>query len=87
MEEQQIFQKLESMLRDNRYIPSDKKITPEIKFRAELGMDSLDVYEFAYSVEEEFCVDIPDEKANQFETVGDYIKHIKDYQEKSLRTV
>ena len=47
----------------------DSKITLDSSFRKDLGADSLDTYELVYAIEEELGVSIPDEKANDFETV------------------
>ncbi len=49
------------------------KITMDASFRKDLGADSLDTYELVYAIEEELGVSIPDEKANEFETVKDAV--------------
>lgn len=51
-------------------------------FRGDLGADSLDTYELVYAIEEELHVSIPDEKANEFETVRDAYNFIKEEQSK-----
>ncbi|MCL2705672.1 MAG: phosphopantetheine-binding protein, partial [Spirochaetaceae bacterium] len=38
---------------------------------------SLDTYELVYALEEEMGIQIPDEKANEFETVGDAVEFIR----------
>ena len=43
----------------------------------DLGADSLDLVELIMSMEEEFDVEIPDEKAETMRTVGDAIAYIK----------
>lgn len=53
------------------------KVTMDATFRNDLAVDSLDLYELVYAIEEEFGVSIPDEKANEFETVGDVYEFIK----------
>ncbi len=55
----------------------ESKITLESSFRQDLGADSLDTYELVYAIEEEMGITIPDEKANEFETVGDAVEFIK----------
>lgn len=55
----------------------ESKITPEASFRQDLGADSLDTYELVYALEEEMGIQIPDEKANEFETVGDAVEFIR----------
>ena len=54
------------------------KITPEARFREDLGADSLDTYELLYAIDTEMGVSIPDEKAIEFETVGDALNFIKE---------
>ena len=46
----------------------------------DLGADSLDTFELVYAIEEEMGVEVPDEKANEFETVRDAIDFIKSQQ-------
>ncbi len=55
----------------------EDKITLDSSFRQDLGADSLDTYELVYAIEEELKVTIPDEKANEFETVRDAYDFIK----------
>jgi acyl carrier protein len=55
----------------------ESEITPNASFREDLGADSLDTYELVYAIEEELGITIPDEKANEFETVGDALEYIK----------
>lgn len=55
----------------------DGDIKLESSFRQDLGADSLDTYELVYAIEEELGITIPDEKANEFETVGDAVKFIE----------
>ena len=56
------------------------KITMEASFRQDLGADSLDTYELIYAIEEKMGISIPDEKANEFETVKDAYEYIKSQQ-------
>ncbi|MGA2481399.1 MAG: acyl carrier protein, partial [Spirochaetia bacterium] len=37
----------------------------------------LDTYELVYAIEEELSISIPDEKANEFETVRDALEYIR----------
>lgn len=55
----------------------EKSITMQSSFRQDLGADSLDTYELVYAIEEELGITIPDEKANEFETVEDAVKYIE----------
>ena len=53
----------------------------ESSFRGDLGADSLDTYELVYAIEEEMGVQIPDDKANEFETVKDAYDFIRSQQQ------
>ena len=46
-------------------------VKPDSKLVADLGMDSLDLVETCIAVEEEFEVEISDEEAERYATVGD----------------
>ncbi|MCL2191263.1 MAG: acyl carrier protein [Treponema sp.] len=59
----------------------ESKITMEASFRQDLGADSLDTYELIYAIEEEMGISIPDEKANEFETVKDAYEFLKSQQQ------
>ncbi len=43
----------------------------------ELGADSLDLVEILISVEEAFCVSIPDEEMPNFKTAGDILAYVE----------
>jgi acyl carrier protein len=55
-----------------------EKVTPEASFVDDLGADSLDTVELVMAFEEEFGIEIPDEDAEQLQTVGDAIKYMKE---------
>lgn len=43
---------------------------------ADLGADSLDIVETCLAVEEEFSIDVPDEKLDELLTVGQWVAYI-----------
>ena len=55
-----------------------EKVTPEASFVEDLGADSLDTVELVMAFEEEFGMEIPDEEAEQLQSVGDAIRYIKE---------
>ena len=73
---EELFQKLKKLIADNLEIDADK-ITMDSNFRQDLGADSLETYELVYAIEEELGISIPDEKANEFETVRDALEYIR----------
>jgi acyl carrier protein len=75
----ELFEKMKKLIADKLEIEGDK-ITLDASFRQDLGADSLDTYELVYAIEEEMGVSIPDEKANEFETVRDAYEYITSQQ-------
>ena len=76
MDQEELFDKMKKLIAEKLETEEDK-ITMEASFRQDLGADSLDTYELVYAIEEEMGISIPDEKANEFETVGDAVEFIK----------
>ena len=72
----ELFEKIQKLIAEKLDI-EEGKITLDSSFRGDLGADSLDTYELVYAIEEELGVSIPDEKANEFETVRDAYDFIK----------
>jgi len=57
-----------------------EKVTNEASFVEDLGADSLDTVELVMAFEEEFSVEIPDEDAEQMQSVGDAIAYLRNKQ-------
>ena len=55
------------------------QVTPETSFVNDLGADSLDTVELVMELEEEFDITIPDDAAEQIQTVGQAIKYIEEH--------
>lgn len=75
----ELFEKMKKLIAEKLEI-DESKITMDSSFRNDLGADSLDTYELVYAIEEELGVSIPDEKANELETVRDAYEFIKSQQ-------
>ena len=75
MDKNELFAKMKKLIAERLEI-DEAKITPAASFRDDLGADSLDTYELVYAIEEELGITIPDEKANDFTTVGDALDFI-----------
>ncbi|MFA5569866.1 MAG: acyl carrier protein [Sphaerochaetaceae bacterium] len=75
MDTNAVFDKVKSLISEKLEI-EDSKITLNASFRKDLGADSLDTYELVYAIEEELGVSIPDDKANEFETVKDAVDYL-----------
>ncbi|MDR2417965.1 MAG: acyl carrier protein [Treponema sp.] len=75
----ELFNKMKKLIAEKLDV-DEEKISMEASFRQDLGADSLDTYELVYAIEEELKIQIPDEKANEFETVRDAYEFIKSQQ-------
>ena len=53
-------------------------ITLETDIQDDLGADSLDVVEMLMSIEDEFEIEIPDEKIESLKTVGQVVAYIEE---------
>ena len=72
---QEIFDKVKGIVVDQLEV-DEKQVTPEASFANDLGADSLDTVELVMALEEEFDIEIPDEAAEQIDTVGKAVEHI-----------
>tara|TARA_Y100001933_G_C18681195_1_gene431081 strand:- start:274 stop:507 length:234 start_codon:yes stop_codon:yes gene_type:complete len=55
----------------------ESEVTNEASFTNDLGADSLDTVELIMEFEKEFNIAIPDEQAENIQTVGDSIAYIE----------
>ena len=56
----------------------ESEVTPEASFTNDLGADSLDTVELIMEFEKEFNIAIPDDQAENIQTVGDAITYIEE---------
>ncbi len=70
------FEKLQTVIAEVLNVDADE-ITPETTFVDDLGADSLDIVQIIMGLEEEFDIEIPNEKAEKIVTVGDAAEAIK----------
>jgi acyl carrier protein len=75
-----IFDKVKEIIADKLSV-DESSVTMESTFVDDLGADSLDVVELIMSLEEELEMEIPDEDAANFATVGDVVKYIETHNE------
>ncbi len=72
-----IYNKLVLIMAENLGV-SDQEITPETSFKDDLAVDSLDLYQLVMALEEEFNVDIPEDRLNEVEVVEDVLRLLKE---------
>ncbi|MCI5746237.1 acyl carrier protein [Eubacterium pyruvativorans] len=52
-------------------------VTADTNLMKDLEADSLDAVEIIMGIEEEFGIEIPDDEAEKFQTVGDLVKYVE----------
>ncbi len=69
------FEQVKKIVKDQLGVEEDE-IQMNSTFVDDLGADSLDIVELIMAFEEEFNIEIPDEKAEKIKTVEDVVKYI-----------
>ena len=75
MEKSEIQKRLTTIIAKHASV-SPSSITAEKHMKVDLGLDSLDVAEMVYEIEEQFGVSIADDSADKMEKVGDAVDFI-----------
>ncbi len=57
----------------------DVEITEATRFKDDLGVDSLDLFELVMAFEEEYGVEIPSEELEKLASVGDVINYMQEH--------
>lgn len=73
----EIFDRVKKVVVEQLEVEPDQ-VTAEASFANDLKADSLDVVELVMALEEEFDIEIPDEAAEQIDTVGKAVAHISE---------
>lgn len=53
-----------------------EEVTAETNLMKDLEADSIDAAEILIAIEEEYDIEIPEEEAEQFQTVDDLVKYV-----------
>lgn len=75
-----MFEKIKAIIADKLSISEDD-IKMESSFIEDLGADSLDIVELIMTLEDELEMEIPDEAAEGFSTVGDVVEYAREHSE------
>jgi acyl carrier protein len=72
MEQTEVEQKLRRLVSEEMGL-SEEEIKTESKLVEDLGADSLDIVELIMTAEEEFEIELPDEKLSDVKTFGEVV--------------
>ena len=73
-----IFDKVREIIAEQLDVDTEE-ITLDTNLIKDLEADSLDAVEIIMALEDEYDIEIPDEVAEEFATVGDIVKCVEDY--------
>lgn len=72
-----MLEKITAIIKNQLGRAVDFEITPETRFDA-IDLDSIDVVEIIFGIEDEFDIEFDDAVAQGFEKIGDILQYLKD---------
>ena len=72
-----IFDEIKDIIIDQLQV-EESEVTMDTNLMKDLSADSLDAVEIIMAIEEEYGIEIPDEDAETFQTVGDLVKNVEE---------
>ena len=72
-----IFDEIKDIIIDQLLV-EESEVTMDTNLMKDLSADSLDAVEIIMAIEEEYGIEIPDEDAETFQTVGDLVKYVEE---------
>ena len=72
-----MFEEIRDIIAEQLSIDDLDELTLDTSLKDDLNADSLDAVEVIMALEEEFAIEIPDEEAENFKTIGDIVEYIE----------
>ncbi len=72
-----IFDEIKDIIIDQLQV-DESEVTMDTNLMKDLSADSLDAVEIIMAIEEEYGIEIPDEDAETFQTVGDLVRYVEE---------
>ncbi|MBE6031600.1 MAG: acyl carrier protein [Firmicutes bacterium] len=72
-----VFDKLKEIITEQLGV-DESIININTHLMKDLEADSLDAVEIIMAIEDEFDIEIPDEDAEKFQTIGDIVRYVED---------
>ena len=71
-----VFDKIKQIIVEQLQVEPDK-VALETSLMKDLEADSLDAVEIIMGIETEFGIEIPDDEAEKFQSIGDIVKYVE----------
>ena len=72
-----VFERVKKIVVENLDVEADK-VAESASFIDDLGADSLDVVEMVMKIEEAFGIELPDERAEEVQTLADAVRVVEE---------
>ena len=72
-----VFEKIKEIIMEQLQV-EESEITMDTNLMKDLSADSLDAVEIIMAIEDEYGIEIPDEEAENIQTVSDLVKFVED---------
>lgn len=72
-----MFEKIRDIIVEQLGLDDSDSLAMETSLKEDLDADSLDAVEVIMALEEAFDIEIPDEYAENFKTIGDIVEYIE----------
>ena len=72
-----IFDEIKDIIIDQLQV-DESEVTMDTNLMKDLSAGSLDAVEIIMAIEEEYGIEIPDEDAETFQTVGDLVRYVEE---------
>ena len=71
-----IFDKIKDIIIEQLQV-DEADVTMDTNLMKDLSADSLDAVEIIMAIEDEYDIEIPDEDAERFQTIGDIVSYVE----------
>lgn len=72
-----VFERVREIICDQLDLDEDR-VTMDSNLLEDFDADSLDIVDLSMTLEDEFGLEMPDDKIEDFHTVGDVVRYIKE---------
>ncbi|MDD2217613.1 MAG: acyl carrier protein [Eubacteriales bacterium] len=72
-----VFERIKELIAEQLNVSVDS-VTLETHLMKDLEADSLDAVEIIMAIEDEYEIEIPDEDAEKFQSIGDIVKFVEE---------